>query len=58
MTGFLIVLLLFLLAFLGMAAGVIMGRRSLRGGCGGSRQKSDCRETACHCSGAGSKSEH
>lgn len=58
MTGFLIVLLLFLLAFLGMAAGVIMGRRSLRGGCGGSRQTNNCRENTCHCSSAGSKNEH
>lgn len=58
MTGFLIVLLLFLLAFLGMAAGVIMGRRRLRVGCGGGRQKSDCKESKCHCSGMESNNEH
>jgi hypothetical protein len=50
MITLLMVLLLFLLAFLGMAAGVVMGRRSLRGGCGSGHQKSDCKSAECQCS--------
>ncbi|MHB8058235.1 MAG: hypothetical protein ACYDHC_10120 [Desulfuromonadaceae bacterium] len=50
MTTLLMVLLLFLLAFTGMAAGVVMGRRSLRGGCGSGHQKSDCKKSECQCS--------
>ena len=44
------VLFLFLLAFAGMALGVIMGRKSLRGGCGGTRTKDNCKTDQCHCS--------
>lgn len=39
MTTFLAALLLFLLAFAGLALGVIMKRRGLRRGCGGSHEK-------------------
>lgn len=45
------VLLLFLLAFVCMALGVIMGRRGLRGGCGSDQVKGDCKKNECHCSG-------
>lgn len=51
MTITLIVLLLFLLAFVGLALGVIMGRRGLRGGCGGVPTKDVCKKSECHCSG-------
>lgn len=44
------VLLLFLLAFAGMALGVVMGRKSLRGGCGGVQPKDSCKTDKCHCS--------
>ena len=57
MTTLLMVLLLFLLAFLGMAAGVVMGRRSLRGGCGSGHKKSDCKKNECDCSGGLSKDD-
>lgn len=51
MKTILIVLLLFLLAFLGMAVGVIMGRRTLRRGCGSvTETKSDCKKSECDCS--------
>jgi len=50
MTMTLAVLLLFLLAFICMALGVIMGRRSLRGGCGSGAIKDDCTKSECHCS--------
>lgn len=50
MTTILMVLFGFLLAFLGMAAGVIMGRRGLRGGCGSGHETSDCKKSDCHCS--------
>ena len=52
MTTLLIVLLLFLLAFAGMALGLLMGRSSLKGGCGGGRAKNNCKTEACHCSGS------
>jgi len=43
MKVFLIVLILFLTAFAGLAAGLILKRKGLRGGCGsGSAQKNDC----------------
>lgn len=47
---YLIVLLLFLLAFVLMAAGAIMGRRGLRGSCGSGQTKNDCKKSECHCS--------
>jgi len=43
MTTFLAALLLFLLAFSGLALGLIMMRRGLRGGCGGSHGNSCCK---------------
>ncbi len=52
MTTLLIVLLLFLLAFAGMALGLLMGRKSLKGGCGSARTKDTCKTDACHCSGS------
>lgn len=52
MTTVLVVLLLFLLAFAGMAAGLLMGRKSMRGGCGSGREKIDCTKSECHCSGS------
>ena len=53
MTLILVVLLLFLLAFVCMALGVIMGRRGLRGGCGSGSvpAKGDCNKSECRCSG-------
>lgn len=45
MTTLLAVLLLFVLAFAGMALGSMLGRRTLRSGCGGADTKSGC-----HCS--------
>ncbi|MHB8121634.1 MAG: (Na+)-NQR maturation NqrM [Desulfuromonadaceae bacterium] len=52
MTLTLAVLLLFLLAFVCMALGVIMGRKGLRGGCGSVPAKGDCNKSECHCSGS------
>jgi hypothetical protein len=46
MTTLLAALLLFLLAFLGMALGVIMKRASLRRGCGSSREGNCCQKNA------------
>lgn len=45
----LLVLLLFLLAFAGLATGILLRRKSLRGGCGGPG-KGDCKESSCACS--------
>lgn len=52
MTTVLVVLLLFLLAFTGMALGLLMGRKGLKGGCGGGSTKNTCKTDACHCSGS------
>ena len=46
MTTLLAALLLFLLAFLGMALGIIMKRASLRRGCGSSHGKNCCQKNA------------
>lgn len=46
MTTFLAALLLFLLAFAGLALGVIMKRRGLQRGCGGSHAKGCCKGSA------------
>lgn len=46
MTTFLAALMMFLLAFSGLALGLIMMRRGLRRGCGGSHEKSCCQENA------------
>lgn len=46
MTTVFAALLLFLLAFAGLALGVIMKRRGLRGGCGGSHGNGCCKESA------------
>ncbi len=51
MTTFLAVLLFFLLAFAGMALGVILGRKGLRGDCGSAHTKGDCKKSECRCSG-------
>jgi hypothetical protein len=48
MKTLLLVLALFLLAFAGLAIGVILRRKSLRGGCGGPA-KGDCKEGTCSC---------
>lgn len=49
----LVVILFFLLAFVGLAIGVILRNKSLRAGCGGPG-KGDCREGSCSCrEGAG-----
>lgn len=45
MTLFFAALILFLLAFVGLAAGLLLRRKALRGGCGSGR--SDAEE--CHC---------
>jgi len=39
MTTLMMVLFLFLLAFAGMALGLLMGRKSLKGGCGSGRTR-------------------
>ena len=44
----LLVLGLFLLAFAGLAVGVMLRRKKLRGGCGGPA-KGDCKEGTCSC---------
>lgn len=44
----LLVLFFFLLAFAGLAIGVVLRNKSLRGGCGGSG-KGDCKEGSCSC---------
>jgi hypothetical protein len=46
----LLVLFFFLLAFAGLALGVILRKKSLRGGCGGPAKR-DCKEGSCACSG-------
>lgn len=51
MTALLAVLLLFLLAFAGMALGPLMGRKGIKGGCGGGRTKDAGKADACQCSG-------
>ena len=48
MKTLLLVLCLFLLAFAGLALGVILRKKSLRGGCGGPA-KGDCKEGTCSC---------
>ncbi|MDD2732299.1 MAG: hypothetical protein PHF56_00035 [Desulfuromonadaceae bacterium] len=46
------VLILFLLAFIGMATGVILRRKRLRGGCDrGNGEKDGYRKSDCSCSG-------
>ncbi|MDO9079290.1 MAG: hypothetical protein Q7U44_00705 [Desulfuromonadales bacterium] len=50
MTTLLLVLFFFLLAFAGLAIGVILRKKSLRGGCGGPTQGA-CKEGSCACSG-------
>jgi hypothetical protein len=46
------VLLLFLLAFAGLALGLLMGRKGVRGGCGSSHGQGDCdTKSRCRCSG-------
>lgn len=55
MTTLLLVLLLFLLAFLGMAAGLIIGRKGLRGGCGSTSETGGCTKSKCECSADGAK---
>jgi hypothetical protein len=46
------VLLLFLLAFAGLALGLLMGRKGVRGGCGSSQNQGDCAtKSRCRCSG-------
>lgn len=54
MKTLLLVLCLFLLAFAGLAVGVILRKKSLRGGCGGTAQ-GDCQESSCTCSGKDEK---
>jgi hypothetical protein len=49
MTTLLFVLVFFLLAFAGLAIGVILRKKSLRGGCGGPT-KGDCKEKSGSCS--------
>ena len=49
MTMLLLVLFFFLLAFAGLALGVILRKKSLRGGCGGAGQ-GDCKESSGSCS--------
>jgi len=48
------VLFLFILAFAGLATGVILRNKSLRGGCGGPG-KGDCKEGSGSCSCKGEK---
>lgn len=48
MKTLLLVLCLFLLAFAGLALGVILRKKRLRGGCGGPA-KGDCKEGSCTC---------
>jgi hypothetical protein len=48
MKTLLLVLGLFLLAFAGLAIGVILRKKRLRGGCGGPAQ-GDCKEGSCTC---------
>jgi hypothetical protein len=54
MKTLLLVLGLFLLAFAGLALGVILRTKSLRGGCGGPAH-GDCQESSCACSGTDEK---
>ena len=54
MKTLLLVLGLFLLAFAGLAIGVILRKKTLRGGCGGPA-KGDCKESSCACSGKDEK---
>lgn len=49
MTTLLLVLCFFLLAFAGLAVGVILRNKQLRGGCGGPG-KGDCKEGSGSCS--------
>ncbi|MDZ4185552.1 MAG: hypothetical protein U1D97_11310 [Desulfuromonadales bacterium] len=49
MTTLLLVLFFFLLAFAGLAIGVILRNKRLRGGCGGPAQ-GDCKEGSGSCS--------
>lgn len=50
----LLVIGLFILAFAGLAIGVILRKKSLRGGCGGPAQ-GDCQENSCTCAGKDEK---
>lgn len=49
MKTLLVVLFFFLLAFAGLAIGVMLRRKKLRGGCGGPTQ-GDCKEGSGSCS--------
>jgi len=49
MKTILLVLFFFLLAFVGLAIGVLFGNKRLRGGCGG-LGKGDCKEKSGACS--------
>lgn len=49
MKTLLVVLCLFLLAFAGLATGVILRNKRLRGGCGGPAKR-DCKEGSDSCS--------